>query len=99
MYDIIELNEKLVGDLKEIAKGLDISKYEKLKKQDLIYQILDAQALNPKAVADVKKAEKPSNEHSIYGREPRKETRKRPSKRCKSERQASFKWSGRQSSG
>lgn len=62
MYDIIELNEKLVGDLKEIAKGLNISKYEKLKKQDLIYQILDAQALNPKAVADVKKADKPSND-------------------------------------
>ena len=51
MYDIIELNEKLVNELKDIAKTLNISKYEKLKKQDLIYQILDAQALNPKAVA------------------------------------------------
>ncbi len=47
MYDIIELNEKLVSELKEIAKGLNISKYEKLKKQDLIYQILDTQALIP----------------------------------------------------
>jgi transcription termination factor Rho len=47
MYDIIELNEKLVSDLKEIARSLNIPKYEKLLKQDLIYKILDHQALNP----------------------------------------------------
>jgi transcription termination factor Rho len=47
MYDIIELNGKLVAELKEIAKDLNIDKYEGLKKQDLIYQILDHQALNP----------------------------------------------------
>ncbi len=47
MYDIIELNGKLVAELKEIAKELNIEKYEGLKKQDLIYQILDHQALNP----------------------------------------------------
>ena len=43
MYDIIELNGKLVAELKEIAKELNIEKYEGLKKQDLIYQILDHQ--------------------------------------------------------
>lgn len=47
MYDIIELNNKLVGDLKEIAKKLNIPKYEALKKQELIYKILDQQAINP----------------------------------------------------
>jgi len=47
MYDIIELNGKLVTDLREIAKKLEISKYEGLKKQELIYKILDHQALNP----------------------------------------------------
>ncbi len=47
MYDIIELNKKLVGELKEIAKKLEIKKAEKLKKEDLIYQILDQQAINP----------------------------------------------------
>jgi len=45
MFDIIELNKKLVSELKEIAKGLEIKRVEKLKKQELIYQILDAQAL------------------------------------------------------
>jgi transcription termination factor Rho len=54
MYDIIELNEKLVSELKDIAKGLNVKKYEKLKKQDLIYQILDAQAMNPKKVEELK---------------------------------------------
>ncbi|MDF2436614.1 MAG: transcription termination factor Rho [Bacteroidota bacterium] len=59
MYDIIELNNKLVGELKEIAKKLDIPKYEALKKQDLIYKILDHQAINPAAVADHKTEETP----------------------------------------
>jgi transcription termination factor Rho len=47
MYDIIELNGKLVTELREIAKTLEIKKHEGLKKQDLIYKILDHQALNP----------------------------------------------------
>ncbi|MCF8303854.1 MAG: transcription termination factor Rho [Bacteroidales bacterium] len=46
MYDIIELNNKLVSELKEIAQELNIPKVEGLKKQDLIYKILDHQALN-----------------------------------------------------
>lgn len=63
MYDIIELNSKLVSELKEIAKDLNIPKYDKLLKQDLIYKILDHQALNPastKTEKDKKDDEKPS---------------------------------------
>jgi len=45
MYDIIELSGKLLPDLKEIAKELDIKKIESFKKQDLIYKILDTQAI------------------------------------------------------
>ncbi len=56
MYDIIELSGKLVSELKDIAKELKIPKYEKLLKQDLIYKILDQQALNPSQ--DVLKKEK-----------------------------------------
>ncbi len=47
MFDIIQLNEKLLPELKEIAKKLDIDNFENLKKQDLVYKILDHQALNP----------------------------------------------------
>jgi transcription termination factor Rho len=47
MYDIIELNNKLVNELREIAKELNVPKYDTLKKQELIYKILDQQAINP----------------------------------------------------
>lgn len=57
MYDIIELNNKLLEELKDIARGLNIPKYDSMKKQDLIYQILDYQALNPsKEMLDKEKA-------------------------------------------
>jgi transcription termination factor Rho len=44
MYDIIALKSKLVGELREIAKDLNIAKHEAMKKEDLVYKILDAQA-------------------------------------------------------
>lgn len=49
MYDIIELNAKKVPELKEIAKKIGVARAEKLKKQDLVYSILDEQALQPAA--------------------------------------------------
>ncbi|OFX83113.1 MAG: transcription termination factor Rho [Bacteroidetes bacterium GWF2_33_16] len=52
MYDILELNKKLLPELKDIAKQLDIKKFDALKKQDLIYKILDQQAIN--ATTEVK---------------------------------------------
>lgn len=54
MYDILELNRKTVIELKELAKKLDIKKFQKLKKEDLIYQILDHQAIKPAAVQEEK---------------------------------------------
>lgn len=45
MYDILELNKKLVNELREIAKDLNVKKVESLRKQDLIYKILDQQAI------------------------------------------------------
>jgi transcription termination factor Rho len=57
MYDIIELNNKLVGELKEIAKGLNVPKYEALKKQELIYKILDQQAIHPATPTENHKSE------------------------------------------
>lgn len=53
MYDIIELNTKSLEDLFVIAKELSIKKAESLGKEDLIYKILDEQAIqsneNPRA--------------------------------------------------
>ena len=45
MYDIIELNNNDVASLQEIAKKLGIANHKKLAKQDLIFKILDRQAL------------------------------------------------------
>lgn len=55
MYDILELNKKLVNELREIATELKIKKADTLKKQDLIYKILDQQAISVTNPADVKK--------------------------------------------
>ncbi|MFD2827552.1 transcription termination factor Rho [Leeuwenhoekiella polynyae] len=53
MFNISELKAKKLPELQEIAKGLDIPKYRSLKKLDLVYKVLDQQAADPKAVAEV----------------------------------------------
>ena len=45
MYDVLQLNETLVPELREIAEKLMVANYKKLSKQELIYQILEKQAL------------------------------------------------------
>ena len=45
MYDVLQLNETLVPELREIAEKLLVANYKKLSKQELIYQILEKQAL------------------------------------------------------
>jgi transcription termination factor Rho len=45
MYDILQLNEMLVPELKDVAEKLRVPGYEKLDKQELIYKILDQQAI------------------------------------------------------
>ncbi|MEN8186213.1 MAG: transcription termination factor Rho [Bacteroidota bacterium] len=52
MFEIEELKEKKLLELQEIAKNIDVPKYRQLKKQDLIYQILDVQAANPKKIKE-----------------------------------------------
>jgi transcription termination factor Rho len=47
MYNIEELKDKLLSELKEIAERLGVTNFKKLSKQDLIYKILDQQALLP----------------------------------------------------
>ncbi len=59
MYDIIELNKMLVADLRQIAKDLKIKRVESLRKQDLIYKILDQQAIT---ATEKKKESKPKPE-------------------------------------
>src|SRR5437868_8339962 len=45
MYDILQLNDLLVPELLDIAEQLHIPNAKKLNKQDLVYRILDKQAI------------------------------------------------------
>jgi transcription termination factor Rho len=53
MFDISELKEMKLPELQEIAKKANISKFRGLKKDELIYKILDHQAANPAQVEPV----------------------------------------------
>lgn len=50
MYTIDDLNVRLLSELKEIAEGMGIKNAKKLTKQDLIYKILDQQAVTGEPV-------------------------------------------------
>ena len=67
-YDILQLNDMLVQELREIANRLEIPEYKKLSKQDLIYKILDAQAVN--ASPDSKSPEILVEDNTPYGKIP-----------------------------
>ncbi|MCK0144887.1 transcription termination factor Rho [Arenibacter sp. F26102] len=52
MFEISDLKSKKLPELQEIAQGLNVAKFKTLKKLDLVYQILDVQASNPKIVQE-----------------------------------------------
>jgi len=45
MYDIIQLNDMLVPELREIAEQIGLNGFKRLNKQELIHKILDTQAI------------------------------------------------------
>ncbi|MGQ1910392.1 transcription termination factor Rho [Marinifilum sp. RC60d5] len=83
MYDILELNKKLVPELREIAKELKIKKIESFKKQDLIYKILDQQAIvasemkTSEKKAPRKRAKKAEGEAKVEEDQPKIKLRRR----------------------
>ncbi len=62
MYDILQLNDMLVPELKELAENLGLKGYKRLNKQELIYKILDEQALKGKQKQSAPKLDSPSKE-------------------------------------
>ena len=72
MYDILELNKKLLAELRDIAKELKIKRVESFKKQDLIYKILDIQAI---VVSESKSAKKEGSRKDSPKRESFKKER------------------------
>ena len=71
MYNIIQLNDKDLSELQQIAKELGLTKTESLRKEDLVYRILDEQAI---VDATKKAASAKSGEEKKEG-QPRKRSR------------------------
>ena len=69
MYEISTLKEKKLADLQEIAKKVGLKRTTGLKKQDLIYQIIDYVSANPQG------EEKPVQEEVPKKKRPEKRER------------------------
>ncbi|MEM8523815.1 MAG: transcription termination factor Rho [Bacteroidota bacterium] len=88
MLDIMQLNDMLVPELKELAERIGMKGYKRLNKQELIFKILDHQAVmgdekavekaaeKVEATAESKTAEKPEKPEAKE-KEPEKESRPR----------------------
>ena len=74
MYDILQLNEMLVPELKEIAEQLALKGYKRLSKQDLIYKILDHQAVSG---TEIKPESAPKTETPKENSEPKEAKQRR----------------------
>ena len=68
MYDILELNTKLLMELRDIAKSMGVKRVEILKKQDLIFKILDHQAIRTISPAGKSPILKKVNEPELFAK-------------------------------
>ncbi|MDR1919848.1 MAG: transcription termination factor Rho [Tannerellaceae bacterium] len=68
-YNILELNEKLLPELQKIAGELGIKKVSSFKKEELVYRILDEQAISIAGIqvekAKVKEAQKAKEKEAL----------------------------------
>src|SRR5690606_557611 len=71
MFDISVLKEMKLFELQEIAKAAKIGKYRNLKKDELIYQILDFQAASPEVISAAKKETTAITEAPAVSKQPR----------------------------
>jgi transcription termination factor Rho len=65
MYDILQLNDMIVPELLDIAEQLKITNAKKLEKQDLIYKILDKQAIVESKIAPAPSADKDKKKKTV----------------------------------
>ncbi len=65
MYDILQLNDMLVPELLDIAEQLKIQNAKKLDKQELVYKILDKQAVMASEKKNAPADDKPKRKRII----------------------------------
>ena len=73
MYNILELNDKLLTELKVIAKEMGLKRVDALKKEDLVYKILDQQAIMAGQNMGSNNAEPKPTERKKRGPKPKKQ--------------------------
>ena len=90
MYTLEELNVRLLSELKDIAEQLGVKNFKKMPKQELIYKILDVQAVTPEKdlpakVSSAADAAKPAEPAKTA--EPKKSKPARPARPARAKRQ------------
>ncbi len=85
MYDILQLSEMLLPQLKELAGSLGLKAYKSLSKQDLIYKILDEQAIASKENVEEKTEKKPAEKKRGRPKQKATETPKSNTRKKKTE--------------
>ncbi|MDQ3534675.1 MAG: transcription termination factor Rho, partial [Bacteroidota bacterium] len=81
MYNIEELNVRLLSELKDIAEDLGVKNHKKLPKKELIYKILDQQAIMPEKDLPKKKNLDPTPDMKEEEPVSQNDNAKRPRKR------------------
>ncbi|MDL2310040.1 transcription termination factor Rho [Parabacteroides sp. OttesenSCG-928-B22] len=84
-YNILELNEKLLPELQSIATELGIKKVSSFKKEELIYRILDEQAISLAGIQVEKEKEKEAKKVENLAK--KKAQKKTAAKAAKTEKQ------------
>jgi transcription termination factor Rho len=86
MYTIDDLNVKLLSELKELAEQMGVKNAKKLSKQELVYKILDQQAVTGEAPGAKKAA---ASEKASEGRNLRPRKRENVAPASKAEKEES----------
>ncbi|WP_143962527.1 transcription termination factor Rho [Litoribacter populi] len=80
MYNIEELKIRLLSELKEIAEELGVKNFKTLKKDELVYAILDQQAITPEKALPKKKPSQAELETSSSPEEKENTPQEQPAK-------------------
>ena len=88
MYDILQLNDMLVPELKDLAENLGLKGYKRLNKKDLIYKILDHQAVSTKETETPNPAEKAAAKPQRKQAQRRKKVSTAPKREAVSKKEA-----------
>ncbi|MDR0429541.1 MAG: transcription termination factor Rho [Tannerellaceae bacterium] len=84
-YNILELNEKLLPELQKIAGELGIKKISSFKKEELVYRILDEQAISIAGIQVEKAKEKEAKKKAESQTKAKKTTKVTTPKTAKEE--------------